>query len=139
MAVVGVPSSSLVNTFVAPGRFLPEVLAPQIPRQAPLERPPAINVERLGGRMRGITSVRELVSQTVNRVNGALGQFKVGVGVNIESRRGQDRIVVQETASRTSIGELSTRQLFAAQVRTTDATNIPSPGLPSGLFVNKAL
>ena len=139
MAVVGAPSLDLVNTFVAPGRFLPEALAPQIPRQSPLEQPPSVNTERLGGKMRGITSVRELVSQAIDGINDVLGQFKVGIGVNVESRKGRDQIVVAETSSQTRIGELSARQLLDIHSRLTDATNIPSSGLPSGLFLNRAV
>jgi len=139
MAIVGAPSLDLVNTFVAPGRFLPEVLAPQVPRQAPLEQPPSIRTERPGGAMQGITSPRKLVSQIVDRVNDGLRQLKVAIGISVESRRGRDRIVVQETTSQTRLGEISTRQLLTAQTRIIDATNIPSSGLPSGLFVNRAL
>lgn len=138
MAIVGAPSSDLVNAFVAPGRFLPDVLSPQIPRHAPLEQPPSITTERFAGKMRGITSSRELVSQVVDGINDVLGRFKIGVGVSVESKRGKDQFVVAENASQTRIGELSARQLLDVHSRLTDAMDIPGHGLPTGLFINRA-
>lgn len=139
MAVYGVPSPELTNTFVAPGRYLPEVLSPQIAQPAPLDRPQQIDTERFSGgtKARRVEGSAELLSRTVGKMNDLLGQFKVGIGVSVEPGQGRSRIMVRERDSSSLIGEMSAGQLLSAQTRMADAANTPGAGPPAGLFLSQ--